>query len=325
MSETQNDTNSSRLQYFPVMMFAVIMGFSGITLAYKKASEVFLLPEIIYQTLSYITACLAVIIALIYIIKLFKYPGEVKKEIKHPVRVNFFAAISISILLLSTVFHEYENIAFPLFVIGAGLQTFFTFYTITYWLNKNIELAHSNPAWFIPVVGNIIVPIAGDGFADIYLLDFFFSLGIFFWIILTAILFNRIIFHGMLVQKFLPTLAIFIAPPSVGMLSYLKLQGAYDMFAVILFNVALTFGLILLALIKNFYKIKFFISWWAFTFPMAALTMAIITVYEKTSFEYLTFKLLGYASLIMTSILILIVLIRTIIAIKNKEICVNEI
>lgn len=324
MSEIQKGTNNSRLQFFPVMMFAVIMGFSGITLAYKKASEVFLLPEIIYQILSYITACIALIIALLYIIKLIRFTDEVKKEIKHPVRVNFFAAISISMLLLSTVFHEYENIAYPLFVIGAGLQTFFTFYTITYWLNKNIELAHSNPAWFIPVVGNLIVPIAGDGFADIYLLDFFFSLGIFFWIILTAILFNRIIFHGMLPQKFLPTLAIFIAPPSVGMLSYLKLQGAYDMFAVILFNVALTFGLILLALIKNFYKIKFFISWWAFTFPMAALTMAIITVYEKTKFEYLTFKLLGYVSLIMTSILVLIVLIRTIIAIKKGEICIPE-
>ena len=324
MSEIQNNTSSSRLQFFPVMMFAVIMGFSGITLAYKKASEVFLLPEIIYQILSYITACIAVIITFIYLLKLIKYPNEVRQEIKHPVRVNFFAAISISMLLISTVFHEYENIALPLFIFGAGMQTFFTFYTITYWLNKNIELAHSNPAWFIPVVGNLIVPIAGDGFADIYLLDFFFSLGIFFWIILTAILFNRIIFHGMLAQKFLPTLAIFIAPPSVGMLSYLKLQGAYDMFAVILFNVALTFGLILLALIKNFYKIKFFISWWAFTFPMAALTMAIITVYEKTSFDYLTFKLLGYVSLIMTSILILIVLIRTIIAVKNGEICVKE-
>lgn len=324
MSEIQNNTSSSRLQFFPVMMFAVIMGFSGITLAYKKASEVFLLPEIIYQILSYITACIAVIITFIYLLKLIKYPNEVRQEIKHPVRVNFFAAISISMLLISTVFHEYENIALPLFIFGAGMQTFFTFYTITYWLNKNIELAHSNPAWFIPVVGNLIVPIAGDGFADIYLLDFFFSLGIFFWIILTAILFNRIIFHGMLAQKFLPTLAIFIAPPSVGMLSYLKLQGAYDMFAVILFNVALTFGLILLALIKNFYKIKFFISWWAFTFPMAALTMAIITVYEKTSFEYLTFKLLGYVSLIMTSILILIVSIRTIIAVKNGEICVKE-
>ncbi len=36
MSEIQNNTSSSRLQFFPVMMFAVIMGFSGITLAYKK-------------------------------------------------------------------------------------------------------------------------------------------------------------------------------------------------------------------------------------------------------------------------------------------------
>lgn len=324
MSEAANEKQGSHLQFFPVMMFAVIMGFSGITLAYKKASEILLLPEIIYQVLSYITACLAVIIAVLYLLKLIRFPSEVKKEIKHPVRVNFFAAISISMLLLSSVFHENESIAFPLFVIGTGLQTFFTFYTITYWLNKNIELAHSNPAWFIPVVGNIIVPISGAGFADIYLLDFFFSLGIFFWVILTAILFNRIIFHGMLPQKFLPTLAIFIAPPSVGMLSYLKLNGVYDMFAVILFNVALTFGLILLALIKNFYKIKFFISWWAFTFPMAALTMAIITVYEKTNFQYFTFKFLGIVSLIMTSILVLIVLIRTIIAIKRGEICQPE-
>lgn len=324
MNEINNEQNYSRLQYFPVMMFAVIMGFSGISLAYKKASEVLLLPEIIYQTLSYITVCIAVIIALLYVIKLIRFPKEVQKEIKHPIKVNFFAAISISMLLISTLFHEYENIAFPLFIIGTGLHAFFAFYTISYWLNKNIELTHSNPAWFIPVVGNIIVPIAGDGFANIYILDFFFSFGIFFWIILTAILFNRIIFHGMLAQKFLPTLAIFIAPPSVGMLSYLKLQGTYDMFAVILFNVALAFGFILLALIKNFYKIKFFISWWAFTFPMAALTMAIITVYEKTGFEYSAFKFLSIVSLIMTSILVLIVLIRTVIAIKNGEICKAE-
>ena len=308
--EEKNTESNSRLQFFPVMMFAVVMGFSGITLAYKKAHEILLLPSIVYEILSYITAALAILIGVFYLLKIIIYPKEVKKEIGHPVRVNFFAAISISMLLLS--------------VVGTGLQTFFTFYAITYWLNKNIELAHSNPAWFIPVVGNIIVPIAGEGFASIALLNFFFSLGIFFWIILTAILFNRIIFHGMLVQKFLPTLAIFIAPPSVGMLSYLKLTGSYDFFASVLLNVAIVFGLILLALAKNFYKIKFFISWWAFTFPMAALTMAIITAYEKTEFAYPLYKCLGIISLIMTSILVLVVLIRTIIAIGKKEICIDE-
>ena len=321
MSEVtqQNNEKTPRLKFFPVMMFAVIMGFSGITLAYKKAHEILLLPAVIYQVLSYITAALAIIIGVSYLIKIIVYTSEVKKELLHPVRVNFFAAISISMLLLAVVFHEYKSVAYPLFLIGTGLQTFFTFYAITYWLNKNIELAHSNPAWFIPVVGNIIIPIAGEGFADAALLNFFFS-----WIILTAILFNRIIFHGMLVQKFLPTLAIFIAPPSVGMLSYIKLTGHYDFFASLLLNVAIVFGLILLALIKNFYKLKFFISWWAFTFPMAALTMALITVYEQTEYVYTFYEYLSVVSLIMTSILVLLVLIRTIIAIKNGEICIEE-
>ncbi len=322
--ESGNVEQGPRLKFFPVMMFAVIMGFSGITLAYKKAHEILLFPASIYQILSYITAGLAVIITALYLLKIILYTSEVKKEIGHPVRVNFFAAISISMLLLAVVFHENRSAAFPLFVIGTGLQTFFTFYAITYWLNKNIELAHSNPAWFIPVVGNIIVPIAGDGFADAALLNFFFSLGIFFWIILTAILFNRIIFHGMLVQKFLPTLAIFIAPPSVGMLSYLKLSDGYDFFASVLLNVAIVFGLILLALAKNFYKIKFFISWWAFTFPMAALTMALITAYEKTNYVYGAYKCLSVISIIMTSILVLLVLIRTIYAVMKKEICIDE-
>ncbi len=87
---------------------------------------------------------------------------------------------------------------------------------------------------------------------------FFFSLGMFFWIILTAILFNRIIFHGMLAQKFLPTLAIFIAPPAVAMLGYLNINGGeFDLFAQFLLNIALTFALLLFVLAKNFYKITF--------------------------------------------------------------------
>lgn len=320
--EVQKEENVSKLKYFPVMMFAVIMGFSGITLAYKKAYEVISISAIPYLFLSYITAILALAIFIVYIVKLIKYPNAVKAEFSHPVRVNFFAAISISMLLLASVFHEITAISYPLFVLGASLQTFFTFYAITYWLNKNIEMAHSNPAWFIPVVGNIIIPIAGEGFADAYLLNFFFSLGIFFWIILTAILMNRIIFHGMLPQKFLPTLAIFIAPPSVGMLSYIKLTGSFDNLALLLLNVAVVFAIILLALSKNFYKIKFFISWWAFTFPMAALTMAAFTAYDKS--HYLPFKVGAVLMLIITSLIVIFVLYKTIKAMINEEICKPE-
>ena len=92
MSEESQENNekTSRFQFFPVMMFAVIMGFSGITLAYKKAHEILLLPAVIYQVLSYITAALAIIIGIFYLIKIIAYTNEVKKELSHPVRVNFF-------------------------------------------------------------------------------------------------------------------------------------------------------------------------------------------------------------------------------------------
>lgn len=36
------ETKSSRLQYFPVMIFAIIMGLGGLTLDYKKLLKCFL-------------------------------------------------------------------------------------------------------------------------------------------------------------------------------------------------------------------------------------------------------------------------------------------
>ena len=109
-----------------------------------------------------------------------KHKNEVKKEFSHPIRINFFAASSISILILSMI---YRNTIDPLaqifFIVGAVFHIFFTFYTIKFWINNNLEMQHSNPAWFIPIVGNLIVPIAGKGFVSDEILYFYFSIGIF--------------------------------------------------------------------------------------------------------------------------------------------------
>lgn len=127
----------------------------------------------------------------------------------------------------------------------------------------------------------------------------------------------------MLVQKFLPTLAIFIAPPAVGMLGYLKINhGEFDYFAEILLNVAIIFAIILFALARNFYKLKFFISWWAFTFPFAALTLALLTAYEKT--QYPLFYLMGFLSILLTTCIIFFVGFKTIQAILRGELFVEE-
>ena len=321
--ETIKSIPSDRLQFFPIMMFAIVMGLSGLTMIYKRVSEVLYFPSFISILMMIVTSVIFLLILYFYTLKLMKHKNEVKKEFSHPVRINFFAASSISILLLSMIYrHNIDEISQILFIIGAILHIFFTFYTIKFWINNNLEMQHSNPAWFIPIVGNLIVPIAGKGFVDDSILYFYFSIGIFFWIILFSIILNRIIFHNQFAPKFMPTLFILIAPPSIGFISYIKLTGTLDFFAQILFNLGLFFTILVFVMYKNFINIKFFISWWAFTFPMAAITLATILMYELTSKQFYGF--LAYFLTFITTLIVILVAVATIKHMRKKEICIME-
>ena len=325
MQEQENIKSipSDRLQFFPIMMFAIIMGLAGLTLVYKRIHESLSFPTVVVTLMMTITTVLFFVILYFYILKFIKHKEEVKKEFTHPIRINFFAASSISILILSMIYrHDIDLVAQIFFFVGATLHIFFTFYTIKYWINNNLEMQHSNPAWFIPIVGNLIVPIAGKGFIDDSILYFYFSIGIFFWIILFSIILNRIIFHNQFAPKFMPTLFILIAPPAIGFISYIKLTGHLDFFAQILFNLGLFFTILVFVMYKNFINIKFFISWWAFTFPMAAITLATVLMYDLTQKNF--YGILAYVLMTITTIIIILVARQTIIHMTKKEICIME-
>jgi len=313
-----------RTKFFPITMFAIIMGISGLTIVFQKANEIFGIPSIIGTTLLIIDIIIFFTIFSFYTNKLIRFKDEVKKDFNHPVKINFFATVSISFLLLSITFeHINKDISYYFFIIGTVLQTYFTLNTINFWINKNLELQHSNPAWFIPIVGNVIVPVAGASFVSTDFLMYYFALGVFFWIVLTSILINRIIFHHQLVTKFMPTLFIFIAPPSLAFIAYLKMNGMqYDMFASALYNLALFFTFLIFFMYKNFIGLKFFISWWAFTFPLTAVAIASMLAYNLT--QIVVYKYLSVIFIIVATLVIITVSIQTIKHIIKGEVCVEE-
>ena len=314
---------SNRLQYFPVMMFAIVMGLAGLSLVFKSLNETLYFPSILVDIVGFTTTLVFFLILGNYFLKILKYKEEVQEEITHPIRVNFFAAISISTLILSIFYrNDLDELSQIFFIIGAALHIVLTFYTMKFWINNTFELQHSNPAWFIPIVGNLIVPIAGKGFISDSVLYFYFSIGIFFWIILFSIILNRIIFHKQFAAKFMPTLFILIAPPAIGFISYIKLTGGLDFFAHILYSLGLFFTILVFTMYKNYINIKFFISWWAFTFPMAAITLATILMYKLTGENF--YAVLSYVFAIMTSIIVYLVAKQTISHMLKKEICIME-
>src|SRR5699024_3253444 len=107
-------------------------------------------------------------------------------------------------------------------------------------------------------------------------------IGLVFSILYMTIFVNRIIFHPPLPTQLTPTFFILLAPPSIGLISYVKLTGNVDVFANILYG--FTFYLVLLFIFqfKRFFTIQFSISWWAYLFPFAAITNATIYMYIET-------------------------------------------
>lgn len=313
----------NRLAYFPITMYSSVMGLTGLAIAYQKALHFFAFPRFVFFILLAVAFTVFLIITVLYSVKAWRYPEEVEKEFNHPVKLNFFAAFSISLLLQSIAF--YAVIPFlgaALWFAGTIIHAALTFYAFSVWINRQFEITHKNPAWFIPIVGNILVPVVGVDLMPKEVSLYFFSVGFFFWIVLSSIVFFRLIFNNVLPEKFLPTLFIFIAPAAVGFIAYIRLSASFDMFAGFMLSIALFFSFLMLTMTGTFVKIKFFVSWWAFTFPLTALSIAFQLAYALTGSK--VYAAVGLISLAVATAVVLLVSYKTVVQIHLKKICVEE-
>ena len=315
---------SNRLQHMPISFFAMVMGLAGLTLAWEKASEIYLFNSVIFSTLLLQTILVFIVLTAMYIYKGVHFRQAILQEWANPVKMNFIPAISISLLLFSVAFMSVSvQVSLVLWATGTILHMVISMMVMNSWLHHDkFEIHHINPAWFIPAVGNVIVPLAGVPLGYPELSWFFFSIGMVFWLILMVIVFNRIIFHDPLPEKLLPTLFILIAPPAVGFMSYMKLTGSLDAFAQVLFNFALFLTILLVSQLPRFARLPFFMSWWAYSFPLAAMSIASMVMGQvsgKALYGYI-----GLGILFSLSALVVLLFIKTLKAALQSKICVAD-
>lgn len=312
------------LAHFPVPIFSSVMGTCGLALAWQRAGEAIPALGVVWPGIAALATGLFVTLLLLYALKLAGHRGQVVAEWRHPVRVNFFPAISISILLLSVAWRDtFPSLAFFLWVTGAVVHLGLTLTILSSWIfHTHYDIHHANPAWFIPVVGNLFVPInaAAFGLADVGW--FYFSIGFVFWLVMMTIVLYRVFFHDPIPPRLLPTLFILIAPPAVAFLAYLALGGSLDAFARVLYGIALFVTLLLAVNARRFLLLGFFLSSWAYSFPLAAITIASFVMAQRSGHAFfigLAFGLLAIVTVVITTLLVL-----TARAALRRAICVPE-
>lgn len=275
-------SSASRLRYLPVSLFASVMGIGGLSLAWRRAARVLGAPPWPGQVLAWVALVLFAVLLSAYALKWVRHRDAVLEEWRHPIKMAFVPTITIALLIVSTAMQDlFPSVARLGWWVGAVGHLVLTITTLSAWFRRgDIVAGHITPAWFIPVVGNVVTPLAAPTLGSVEFGWFAFGVGITFWVTLLPLLVQRVITHEQpLPPKLLPTLAIFAAPPAVAMLSWQSLTGDLDgAFPRVLYAAMLGFVALVLAQWRSLKDVPFAMPSWAYTFPSAAAAAAALAV-----------------------------------------------
>lgn len=320
MTTADTISNHSRLKHFPIGFFGMSMGILGLALAAHAGGF-----ETAAQAVGWTGIIVLVALFAVLALKALRYPEALATEWGNPVRLAFFPATTISLLLVATFLRQdAPAIADAIWIAGAVGQGILTLVVVSAWIgHRAFGPGHLSPAWFIPAVGNVVVPLAGVPLGYVEPSWYFFSVGVIFWLVLLTLVFNRLIFHDPLPAKLRPTLVILIAPPAVAFLAWVQFSGGeVDAAARIFLNTGYFFTALVAVQTPALLRLPFALSFWALSFPLAAIATA------SFRFSALSGSELHYdAGLAILGVLIVTIaalVIRTVRAAIAGEICQPE-
>ncbi len=261
----------------PVSLFGAVIGLCGLALAWRFAHASLGAPAMVGEAIGAFAAGVFVLVASAYLVKLARHPAAVHAEFHHPVAGNFFATITISILLLAAVIEPYSTLAACAIWTAGAIATFtLCFVVVSRLLKGQVDASHAVPAWLMPGVATLNIPLAGGHMpmgwaAELNLVAC--AVGSVLAVVLFALIIGRLVHRDPLEPAMTPSLMILVAPFAVGFLAYTNVVGGVDRFAGLLFY----FGLFMFAVVapKVFRsRAPFSPIWWTIGFPVAALVNA---------------------------------------------------
>lgn len=309
----------SPLKFLVPGWFSVVMGLVGLALAWQGAVPVMGESATgVALVLGALAAAVCVVLLGLSVWRFNRYPAALAEDLRHPVRHAFVAALPVSVLLLATLGAALGFVGTVLdgvWALGALGQLWATVWVLQRWLLASPAPASPGgaapafwpgvtPVLLIPVVGNVIAPLAGLPLGHPVWAMAQFGVGLLLWPVVVTLLLARRAVSGPLPERLLPTWFITVAPPSVIGLVALQLQLALPWVAM-LWGMALFFLLWVGGIARQAVSQPFSLSFWALSFPLAAfagLTLRLSVVAAVPVLQMAGMVVLALASLVIFSL-----------------------
>jgi tellurite resistance protein len=301
--------NPTPLKYLFPGWYAIVMGLAGLSLAFHRAAPLMGEPAgAVGLVVGVLAAGVFAVLAVATVLRGQRYPEAWAEDRRHPVRHTFIATLPIAVLLLATVAVAsglHAAWVEGLWWIGALGQLFVTVWVLMRWFRGNqaggLQWASLTPALFIPVVGNVLVPLAGVPLGRPEWSAAQFGIGLLFWPVVTVLLFVRVATQGMWPERLLPATFIFIAPPAVVGLSALQF-GAAPLVGWALWGMALFSLLWVATLARRIASMPFGLPHWGMSFPLAAFAALTLRIAPTGPLAMAGVALLALAALVIAAL-----------------------
>ena len=320
--------------------FALVMGYSGWSLAWHRAAPLFgEAAETVSAVLGVLAALLLAVLLVASVLRAWRYPEALLEDLKHPVRHAFVAAAPVSTMLVATVGIALMGVS-PLWEtlwwVGSVAQLVATWWVLGRWLAPVAAPAPGTPPavmWpsitpvlFIPVVGNVVAPLAGVTLGHEVWSVMQLAIGVFFWPVVMALLVARRVAHSHLPDRILPSWFISLAPPSVIGLALMQWDVPL-MWVQAVWGIAAFVLVWLLPLFKRILTQPFAVPFWALSFPIAAFTSLTLRLAHAMAGQPGSTVMQGLAVLLLavTSVVLVWLSLSTVRGLRNGSMLAPEI
>lgn len=302
---------------FSPIWFAAVMGTGGLANILVMLAQKMPVLMWGAQALLWFNALLFIVLLIPWGARWIWSRDRAVADLKNPLLSNFYSTMPAAAIIVGTnllligpaFFAETILIRTGLILWLAGMLLAFLFSIAGMYNLFNTESVGPesvNMAWLMSPVVNIVVPLLGNllvlriaaGNPElalfINLIDTsFYGIGFMLFLVLSGFIFGRLIQHGWPPAMMAPSFWILLGPIGVGALALIGLSEASELSGLIgnvqilkyLATVLWGFGfwafLLILAVTTRYLQkggIPFSLSWWAFTFPLAAYAMSTLAV-----------------------------------------------
>jgi tellurite resistance protein len=263
----------------PVGLFGSVMGLVGLSISWRLAAAQQGFDAKVANVIALVAVLVFVVLTCAYGLKVLTSWSVVRSEFTHPIAGHLFGTVWISLLLLPIELAPHlPNVARVMWGVGALGMLVYAWVTLNRWLSDRQKWVHATPPWIIPVVGLLDLPLALPtlGLPVPQELPWLaMSVGLFFMVSLFTVIFARLVFEEAFPDALRPSLMILLAPFVVGASACMAVMGEVNALAQALYLVGVFLFFVLLGQLRHLMSCcPFRVSWWAVSFPLAALSIA---------------------------------------------------